>query len=180
MALIFSIYIETGNLEQTKAIEQHFLSNKSIEWNDKEYQLESFSATNGIAITPKGISTTGIDTKEQCVEMSELGFKLYEILRTAPEFRFALVGIEVDDFVEFKDLVKEPTINLNWKGLVINNSIKNSSELYPNYKKFSPTHCWMPYEGELIMKSRKLNGKWKSEVIWRYSDNIQKIKPNNS
>lgn len=174
MALVFSIYIETGNSEETKAVEQHFLANKSIKWNEREYHLESFSATDGVVITPIGVSTVGIETKEQCVEMSELGFKLYKILRTAPEFRFALVGVEVDDLVEYTDLINKPEINLNWSGLVIHKSIKGSSELYSNYEVFSPTHYWKPYDGELIMKSKKVKEKWESEVTWRYSEDYQK------
>lgn len=171
MALTFSIYIETGNFEQTRAIEQHFLNHGSIDWNGQEYQLQSFSATDGCAITPNGTSTTGIDTKEQCIEMSELGFKLYDKLKTAPDFRFALVGVEVDDFVEFNDLINVPEINLDRPGRVISRSIKESSALYSNYEQFNETHYWTPYEGELIIKGFKRNGKWESEITWRYSEN---------
>ncbi|WP_109830289.1 hypothetical protein [Reichenbachiella versicolor] len=174
MALIFSIYIETGNLEQTRVIEQCFLNHGSINWNGKEYQLQSFTATDGCAITPNGTSTTGIDTKEQCIEMSELGLKLYDILKSAPDFRFALVGVEVDDFVEFNDLINEPEINLDRTGLVINRLIKHSSELYSNYEQFNETHYWTPYDGEQIIKSFIRNGKWKSEITWGYTEDHQK------
>lgn len=39
--------------------------------------------------------------------MTELGILLYQHLRSAPPFRYALVGMEVDEFRTYSELLEE-------------------------------------------------------------------------
>jgi hypothetical protein len=56
--------------------------------------------------------------------MTELGMLLYKHLRIAPPFRYALVGVEVDEFRTYSELI-EDLPNLSIPGLVLAKKIKN-------------------------------------------------------
>jgi hypothetical protein len=47
---------------------------------------------------------TGVDTPETAYLMTEIGILLYRQLQSAPAFRFALVGVEVDEFRTYSEL----------------------------------------------------------------------------
>jgi hypothetical protein len=53
--------------------------------------------------------------------MTEVGILLYQQLRSAPTFRYALVGLEVDEFRTYHELCEEP--NCLFPGIVLNQSV---------------------------------------------------------
>ena len=80
--------------------------------------------------------------------MTELGIILYQHLQSAPSFRYALVGIEVDEFRTYSELLENSSA-LNFSGLVIAESIWHSQGEPKIFRPFSLGYVWKPYEGEV-------------------------------
>jgi hypothetical protein len=93
------------------------------------------------------VSAPGGTRPELCdkVHTTEIGFLLYDRLRTAPPFRYAAVGWETDDFRYFSDL--EPGDALI-AGVVISDEIWQYLGRPSNLEPFSPGYLWTPWEGE--------------------------------
>jgi hypothetical protein len=95
-----------------------------------------------------GISGVGVDAPDIAYLMTELGILLYQRLQSAPPFRFALVGVEVDEFRTYRELCSEPLIP-SFPGLVLSESVWRSLEASPQFRPFSSGYVWQPYEGEV-------------------------------
>jgi hypothetical protein len=103
----------------------------------------------------------GIDSPESAYLMTELGILLYQSLRFAPPFRYALVGVEVDEFRTYSELI-EDLPGLSIPGLVLARNIKPDLETLPAIRSFNPSHVWQPYAGEIynpLMASPSLKNK---------------------
>jgi hypothetical protein len=98
-------------------------------------------------ICPSGVSKGGVNSHQSARQLSEVGTLLYAVLRTAPEFRYAAVGAESDEFMYFHnigtDLVTQPI-----SGLVICNLIWERLERPDIFVPFAQGYRWVPYEGE--------------------------------
>ena len=93
--------------------------------------------------------------------MTELGILLYHSLRFAPPFRYALVGVEVDEFRTYSELIEESS-NLSIPGLVLAQSIQRELGILPVFRSFSPNYVWHIYAGEVynpLMVSPNLKNK---------------------
>lgn len=69
-------------------------------------------------VYPNNISELGIDSPESAYVITELGIFLYHTLRFAPSFRYALVGVEVDEFRTYSELIEDLS-NLSLPGLIL-------------------------------------------------------------
>lgn len=99
-------------------------------------------------ICPSDISKVGIDTPETAYLMTELGILLYQRLRSAPTFRYALVGVEVDEFRTYRELLEEsPTPT--FPGLVLAKTVWQAMGESTAFRLFSSGYVWKPYEGEV-------------------------------
>lgn len=92
-------------------------------------------------------SKMGREAPDSAYVMTELGISLYQQLRTAPAFRYALVGVEVDEFRTYSELLNEPP-TLNFPGLVLSNATWQAIASPTTFKPFSTGYLWQPYEGE--------------------------------
>jgi hypothetical protein len=93
--------------------------------------------------------------------MTELGIFFYQHLRSAIAFRYALVGVEVDEFRTYSELL-EDTSELSIPGLVLATEVGQQLQLSSAYRTFSPGYIWLPYEGEIynpLMTSPSLKNK---------------------
>jgi hypothetical protein len=80
--------------------------------------------------------------------MTELGILLYQQLRSAPDFRYALVGLEIDEFRTHGELLEESE-SLVLPGLVLSDATWQMMALPATFRAFSPGYVWQPYEGEV-------------------------------
>lgn len=154
MAWVFSLSAECGAEHDTAAqFARHFdkaswiLSNGS----QSHCHAEVFQDINEnwwCRVCPSGISEAGIDTPESAYLMTELGIFLYQRLQSAPPFRYALVGVEVDEFRTYDELLKE-SANLAFPGLVLTETAWQVLGSSPVFRSFSPGYVWKPYEGEV-------------------------------
>jgi hypothetical protein len=99
-------------------------------------------------IYPSDISEVGIDTPETVYLMTELGILLYQRLRSAPTFRYALVGVEVDEFRTYRELLEESSAPA-FPGLVLAETLWQRMGASTAFRPFSLGYVWKPYEGEV-------------------------------
>jgi hypothetical protein len=110
---------------------------------------------------PTGISEVGIDRSDIAYQMTELGILLYQRLQSAPPFRYALAGVEVDEFRTYSELISEATVP-SFPGLVLAETVWRSLGASTLFRPFSSGYVWQSYEGEVykpLMVSPDLKNK---------------------
>ncbi len=101
MAWIFSLSVECGtNQFVAEQFSDHFNQVSWVLSNSNESQCtttiyQDIEDNWWCRVCPSNISKIGIHTPEDAYLMTELGILLYQRLRSAPSFRYALVGVEV-------------------------------------------------------------------------------------
>src|SRR5579871_5196520 len=78
----------------------------------REQVIRDSDANWWCTIYPTGVSSSGAYSPTEVHRMSELGRLLYERLRTAPSFRFARVGVEVEVYRTASELLGPEDIAL--------------------------------------------------------------------
>jgi hypothetical protein len=148
MTWAFSLSAECG-ADQVAAgqLAQHFDGLCWVLANglQSQCQTDTFQDFEGnwwCRVCPEGVSGTGIDTSDIAYTMTELGILLYQRLQSAPPFRYALVGVEVDEFRTYGELSTELPATC-FPGLVL------SETIWRSLAAFSPGYVWQPYEGEI-------------------------------
>lgn len=167
MAWTFSLSAECG-AEQSAARQfvQHF---DEVSWvlsngNHSQCHTAVFQDIEGNwwgRVCPSGISEVGIDGSDIAYQMTELGIFLYQQLQSAPPFRYALIGVEVDEFRTYSELNAESP-DSSFPGLVLAELIWRSLGASSLFRQFSPGYVWQPYEGEVykpLMVSPDLKNK---------------------
>lgn len=167
MAWTFTLSAECG-VEQAKAerFAQHF---NQISWvlsNGKQSQcrtsiFQDIEENWWCRVCPSSISEIGTDTAESAYLMTELGILLYQRLQSAPLFRYALVGVEVDEFRTYSELIEESS-TLAFPGLVLAETVWQAVGSSSSFRPFSSRYVWKFYEGEVykpLMASPDLKSK---------------------
>ncbi|EEF62112.1 hypothetical protein [Pedosphaera parvula] len=102
-------------------------------------------------VVPSGVSQTGrednvIKSQNQVFEVVE---GLYERLKTAPAFRYAVVGFEVIPFDTYSELVEaKGPAHEPFGGLVLDQHLWEEIERPSGYVKFSEGAYWFPFRKE--------------------------------
>ncbi|MEA5419699.1 hypothetical protein VB712_10740 [Spirulina sp. CCNP1310] len=96
----------------------------------------------------KALSEVGIESAESAYLMTELGILLYQSLQFARTFRYALVGVEVDEFRTYSELMEELS-SLLIPGLVVARSFEQELGILSRFRAFSADYIWQPYGGEV-------------------------------
>lgn len=167
MAWIFSLSAECGSdSERVQEFSKHFdganltLSNGT----QSQCQVSIFQDIEDnwwCRVCPNNISQLGVDTPETAYLMTELGILLYQRLLSAPSFRYALVGVEVDEFRTYNELL-EDLPNLAFPGLVLALDVWQEVGSPQRFQHFSLGYVWKTYEGEVykpLMASLDLKSK---------------------
>lgn len=153
MAWVFSLSAECGNKKsEAEQFAQYF---NEISWVisngiNSQCRADFFQDIEEkwwCRVCPSGISEIGIDTPESAYLMTELGILLYQSLRFAPPFRYALVGVEVDEFRTYSELIEESV--LVFPGLVLAEAVCQATGSSSVFRSFSRGYVWQPYEGEV-------------------------------
>lgn len=167
MSWIFSLSAECGSDESNAhQFSEHF---EGLSWllsNGRQCQchtdiFQDIEDNWWCRIAPNNLSEVGIESPESAYLMTELGILLYQSLRLAPPFRYALVGVEVDEFRTYSELIEEAS-NLSIPGIVLEKVLERELGILPVFRPFSPSHVWQPYEGEVynpLMTSPNLKNK---------------------
>lgn len=76
-------------------------------------------------------------------ERQQLAIFLYEHLRTAPPFRFAVVGLECHEFEVFIRGALEA-----FDGLVVSRQIYHEAGRPREFQPFAPGYFWVPFTAQ--------------------------------
>ena len=174
MAWIFSLSAECGSDESNAhKFAQHFEGMSWLLSNGHQCQcrvaiFQDMEEHWWCRVSPNILSELGIDSPKSAYLMIELRSLLYQSLRSASTFRYALVGVEVDEFRTYSELIEEaskvlPTVStrLNTKnrftkpnsgnlfipGLVLAKSLAQGLKILSIFRSFSSGYVWQPYPG---------------------------------
>lgn len=152
MAWIFSLSAECGPEQMVaEQFARHFDDASWVLSNGSQCRTDIFQDIEEnwwCRVCPSNMSEIGTDTPENAYHMTELGLLLYQRLRTAPSFRYALAGVEVDEFRTYRELIEEsPTVA--FPGLVLAETVWQTLGLPSTFRPFSSGYVWKPYEGEV-------------------------------
>jgi hypothetical protein len=154
MAWIFSLSAECGSDKSSaEQFAQHF---EGVTWtlsNDRPCQCQTdvfqdLEENWWCRVFPNDLSNVGIESPETAYLMTELGIFFYQSLRSASPFRYALVGVEVDEFRTYSELLEESS-DLSFPGLVLAIQVGREIRASSAFRSFSPGYIWQPYEGEV-------------------------------
>lgn len=146
MGLLFSMWVDTENPNQAKAIKE-FFDGRQITANGKDYQVGASAETGKVSVG--GISNSGVNSQSDEDELSALGFEFYKILKYAPpKYRYAMTGVEVDECVTMKELEEDPDNMSGDPGWVIRKDIYKKIGCTEELDEFNSEYLWNPYEGE--------------------------------
>ncbi len=154
MAWIFSLSAECGcDRINADKFAQHFEGMSLLLSNDRQYKcltdiFQDIEENWWCRVLPSNLSEVGIEANESAYLMTELGISLYQSLRFATTFRYALVGVEVDEFRTYSELI-EDSANLSIPGLVLNKTLAIDLEILSAFRAFSSNYVWQPYAGEI-------------------------------
>ena len=150
MAWLFSLSAECGL--QKEAAEQfaaHFqrLTVMLADGSRFPCQVDTFHDGEGwcARICPDGVSRSGIRHEQDARQMTEIGSALYERLRSAPPFRFAMVGVEVDGFRTFSELDADVVDCDSFEGLVLGEPGWRLLGAPSVFVPFAPGYWWRPF-----------------------------------
>lgn len=167
MVWIFSLSAECGSDEgKAQRFAEHFEGISLLLSNGHQCQcrtdtFQDIEENWWCRVSPNNLSQVGIDSPESAYSMTELGILLYQTLQFAPPFRYALVGVEVDEFRTYSELIEESS-SLSIPGLVLAKPIEQELGILPLLRPFSPNYVWQPYAGEVynpLMASPNLKSK---------------------
>ena len=88
-----------------------------------------------------------INVFEDWQKMNEIAFRLYERLKLAPTFRYALIGVEVDQFLSYEELISDKVAEekTNINGLVISENIWKKLNSPRSFVNFQSGYLWIPF-----------------------------------
>jgi hypothetical protein len=167
MAWIFSLSAECGFDEREVSKFANYF--EGVSWilsNDRHCQCHATTFQDieenwWCRVSPNNLSMVGIESPESAYLMTELGILLYLSLQSAPQFRYALVGVEVDEFRTYSELIEDLPI-LSIPGLVLARNIREEIINLPGFLSFGSDYVWQPYAGEIynpLMVSPQLKNK---------------------
>ena len=84
------------------------------------------------------------------MELTNLGNSLYDLLRGAPNFQLAMVGVNVDFFLNVAELNSDWCDEIrdgSFDGLVVENSLIGQLPQSSHFVAFDDEHLWIPYAG---------------------------------
>jgi len=152
MSWIFSLSVECGSREAAGAMKAHFdrLALTTVAGDLAELRISTHVDTDGswwCWAAPAGFPSAGPSSQEELVLATHFGHQFYGHLREAPDFRFALTGVEVDEFRLYSQLDTDID-RLNFAGLVVSEAIWTAQGSSKKFESFRPGYRWRPYEGE--------------------------------
>lgn len=154
MAWAFQLSVECGEREKAEQVASHFDS-AILELRDGTTSVCGAGIHQDIEggwwaiVCPSGVSRSGVSDSNAARQLSEVGSLLYEKLRTAPPFRYAIAGVESEDFRLFSELDSD-LIRLSFDGLVIAREIWEKLGCPSIYVPFGTQYFWRPYKGEAL------------------------------
>lgn len=150
MGLFFNLFVETGSdKKRNEDHKEYFLSLGGLKTPTDIFEMSTGNVQNNIGITVSVNETghTGLGNSKENKIATQVGNAFFELLKGAPKFRYAMVGVEAGEWADGQDVLDQHFDGyLPDHGLVINNELEldTDKELVP----FKDGYSWIPYEGE--------------------------------
>lgn len=149
MAWIFSLSAECGHdKHQAEAVAKHFDGYIAALDDGSRYTCSSgVSEIDGAwwaVCCPDGVSRTGINSDDDKRIMTAVGLLLYDVLKTSPSYRYAIVGVEVDGFRQYHELDSDVT-DLDFTGLVLSEAVWRRLGAPGIFLPFVSGYQWRPF-----------------------------------
>lgn len=148
-AWIFSVSAECGDSKSAaEALARHFEGHTVKISTGQEFlcgvRVWQEQGAWWASASPEGVSRIGFFNESEAAKCTAVGFGLYDRLRTAPAYRYALVGVEVDGFRSYEELGPDVVI-LDFSGLVVADAVWQHLGSPSVFVPFSPGYRWRPF-----------------------------------
>ena len=166
MAWIFMLAIECGASESdTIACKAHFEHFK-VQSADTFWEFEcdhhrlddQGELVNWIIVHSHQLPWRGVQDASDAAILSRAGNALLAHLKSFTQFRFAIVGVESLEAIQYSELNEQLEINSRFvaafAGLVVSNEIFAKITDQQPFARFSYQHVWIPYLGEKVPSSQ--------------------------
>lgn len=153
MAWFYSLAVECGDDAAARACAEHFCApGAGVAPVDVSVRQASDDGAWWAVIVPSNESTSGVYSDEVAQSLGAAGGVLLHRLRSAPPFRFAVIGVEAHEAVAVADfdteLGADPTLVERFGGLVVSDALLRRLGNPPGFEPFAPGYHWIPYAGE--------------------------------
>ena len=147
MTLVYSLSIECGP-ERTSAdaIVRHFessnvaLASEVSPWfRDVHFDAEGW----WVLVHCRRLAFRGEPSPEEHQRIVKATQALYLHLKSAPRFRYALAGIEVDEFRR-RSRLDQDLVTMDFSGVVVDETIWTELGKPTNFVPFAPGYYWRP------------------------------------
>ncbi|QJE97851.1 hypothetical protein [Luteolibacter luteus] len=88
------------------------------------------------------VTRSGIGSEEERVQLTAIALLLYEELRSAPAFRYAIAGVEAEAFRTIHELDQRDLESID--GLVVSEGVWKKLNGPDTMEQFSPGYRWHP------------------------------------
>lgn len=150
MALAFTLSAECGpNKQSAEAFGRHFQGFKTTIAPAECYSCAPSNFFDGegwwCVVSPSDLCSTAYLTSEGMHKATIIASQLYEHLRAAPYFRFALVGLEVDGVRYYREIDEQDMVGEHFPGLVIEEAIWFRFGKQGGFVPFRVGYVWKPF-----------------------------------
>ena len=153
MAWLFSLSAECGTQTQAELFLAYF---QKLSWTLGDGKkittapelMEDCDGNWWCMVVPVGMDENLVKGDENTRQIREIGKLIYGSLQNAPDFRYALLGVEVDVFRTFSELLEDTIITdqpSSFEGLVLAESIWEMINRPAGFQIFKPGYVWIPY-----------------------------------
>ncbi|MTJ07876.1 MULTISPECIES: hypothetical protein [unclassified Anabaena] len=160
MAWLFSLSAECGTQTQAELFLGYF---QKLSWTLGDGKkittvpelMEDHDGNWWCMVVPLGMNENLVESDEDTPQIREIGNLLYGSLQNAPDFRYALLGVEVDLFRTFSELLADTTITeqpSSFVGLVLAESIWDMINRPEAFQLFKPGYFWIPFDHDYFCK----------------------------
>ena len=157
MGWLFSLFAEIGsnkldaenfclhfnNISHTLSNKQKVIYEASCYKGPMYYDSENWRCVVCLRKMNTNDESINVDKDHQII--NEITPLLYEHLRTAPKFRYALVGVEVDEWRTYEELMEDIEDPIYVPGLVLSQNVWKKLGCPNNFVQFTDKYLWIPY-----------------------------------
>jgi hypothetical protein len=147
MPYFFSLSAECGATRSAaELLAQHF-QGFTVSVNGTTLSCDAgtaeYSGAWWAGVYPEGVTQSGIRHAQDTRDLTHIALQMYEKLRTAPPYRFAMVGIEVFGYPTIDEL-DDRVVILDFNGFVLAEYLWERLGSPDVFVPFAPGYRWRP------------------------------------